>query len=140
MTTVSTTTTTTDEVLAHGELTNTCTCSYWDEGSSEYVPSEHCFGDCWDDALYSFGFAVEHLLAMSNRFGVAGLQLWYGPVDGEFTATNVGDFVRGVTVNSSWTMRYSVYADRMEYSLSHHDAPTGSSSVVRPIVESDDDE
>lgn len=132
-------TTTTPDVLSHGELTNTCTCEHWDEDTSEFVPSEHCFGDCWDDALHSFGFAIAHLLAMSDRFSVTGLKLWYGAIDGEFIATNTEQFVRGVSVDSSWIMRYQVFADRMEYSLSHHDAPMGSSSVVRPIVESDED-
>ena len=40
------------------------------------------------------------------------------------------DLLRGMAVRGEWTMRYEVYADRIEYSLSHHDAPTGSASVL----------
>lgn len=130
-----TATTIPSDVLSHGELTNTCTCTIVGPCEREFIPSDECFGDCWEDSLHTFGFAVEHLLSTSYRFAVTGLRLWHGPVDGEFVASNVEEFVHGVTVDSSWIMRYRVYADRMEYSLSHHDAPTGSASVVRPIVE-----
>ena len=126
--------TTTEHTLAYGELTNACTCMDYDDDTDTETPSEWCYG-CWDDSLYSFGFAVEHLLAMSDTFRVDGLRLWDGEHSGVFHARTVADFVRGITVNSAWVLRYEVFSDRMNYSLSHHDAPCGSATTVRPIME-----
>lgn len=127
----------TDAPLSWGTLTNTCTCSVWDDETGTDIPTVDCFGDCWDDALYSFGVAVAHLLEASHDFVVRGIRLWDGEVSGMFTARNVADFVRGCTVNAEWRMTYQVFADRMEYSLSHHDA-MGSDSVVMPYTDDDD--
>jgi hypothetical protein len=66
---------------------------------------------------------------------VKDLRLWDGNVSGYFHADNVAGLIQGMTVRSSWTMRYEVFADRIEYSLSHHDAPTGSASVLTAMTE-----
>jgi hypothetical protein len=50
------------------------------------------------------------------------------------------DIIRGMTVNGDWTMRWATYEDRIEYSLSHHDAPTGSVSVLYPVSEAEREE
>lgn len=123
--------------ISWGTLSNTCTCEVWNDADNDYARPELCGGECWDDALYSFGLAVEHLLTMTDNFIVVNLRLWNGNVSGTFRANSVSELVRGMTVNSEWTMEYKVYPDSIRYSLSHHDAPTGSSSVLRPIVEED---
>jgi hypothetical protein len=84
--------------------------------------------------LEFFGECVKGILAQSEWFRVEAVRLWNGDFDAIFRATTVAEFVRGITVNSEWILRYEVFADRVEFSLSHHDAPTGSASVVRPLV------
>jgi len=135
---------TTDKPIVSGEITNTCTCQAFDPETFEIltddygdpVPSDECFG-CWDDALNMFSEDIAHLWEVygHDRWVVTGIQLWNREVGGHFEARNVADLVRGMTVNSAWSMKYHVYADRVEYSLSHHDA-LGSASVLRPL---DDD-
>ena len=127
----------TEAVLSFGEITNDCTCTLYDDVAEEYTdePAPFCYGDCWEDSVYFFGLCTEDL-RNSNPDGwwaVEDIRLWNGNVSGYFQATNVADIIRGMTVNSSWIMRYRVYADRVEYSLSHHDAPMGSGSVLRPM-------
>lgn len=126
--------TTTETRIAYGELTNTCTCSVLDETTGEFLPTSDCFGDCWDSELEFFGECVKGILAQSEWFRVEAVRLWNGDFDAIFRATTVAEFVRGITVDSEWILRYEVFADRVEFSLSHHDAPTGSASVVRPLV------
>ena len=132
------TTPTTEAPLSWGTLTNTCTCEVWNDDTNDWEQPETCFGDCWDDSLHAFGFAVAHLLDISQDFVVYGIRLWDGEVSGRFTARSVADFVRGCSVDSAWHMEYQVFHNRMEYSLSHHDAPTGSASIVVPIASDDE--
>ena len=120
-----------------GEITNSCTCTKYDHETEEYTdePSDECFGDCWDFALDDFANVTEELRE-SNPDGwwsVDDLRLWHGNVSGYFRAETVSELIRGMTVNSEWNMRFRVYSDRVEYSLSHHDAPMGSASVLRPM-------
>ena len=126
---------TTTAPIAYGELTNNCTCTIYNEETDTFTDSPDCFGDCYDDQLHFFGECVGHLFEQSTIFHVTDIQLWNGTVDNVFRATNVADLVHGMTVNSSWIMDYKVFHDRIEYSLAHHDAPTGSDSVVRPILQ-----
>lgn len=128
---------TTETPTAKGVFTNVCECEEWNEETSEYVP-RNCYGECWEDTLYGFGIAVEHLLKDNSWFVVENLRLWDGNHSGEFRANTVAELVTGMTVNSEWAMAYEVFSDRIEYSLSHHDAPTGSNSVLRPFVEADE--
>ena len=139
---MTTTYTDSDKILSFGEMTNDCTCTVYNADSDEYFDAPDCYGDCWEDSVYFFGLCTEEL-RNSNPSGegqVDDLRLWHGNVSGYFHATNVVDIIRGMTVNSSWIMRYRVYADRVEYSLSHHDAPMGSASVLRPADRDDDGE
>lgn len=132
----------TDTVLSFGEITNECTCTYYDEDTDEYLPTDYCHGDCWEDSVAFFGECTKEL-RNANESGVwqvNDIQLWNRTVSGYFEATNVVDILGSMTVNSSWIMRFRVYADRVEYSLSHHDAPMGSASVLRPADPDDDGE
>lgn len=127
-----------------GEITNSCTCTVYDEVTGEYTdePTDSCYGDCWDMAVEDFANVTEELRD-SNETGwwkVENLRLWNGEVGGLFPADKVEELLRGMTVNSGWTMTYEVFADRIEYSLSHHDAPMGSASVVRPVTEAEREE
>ena len=66
---------------------------------------------------------------------VENLRLWHGDVSGFFYAETVADLIEGMTVRSDWTMRYEIHADRIEYSLSHHDAPMGSKTTLTAVSE-----
>jgi hypothetical protein len=121
------------------EITNTCTCREIDPETGEEREefSTVCSYPCWEYAVEDF-YENTKVLQESNETGwwkVSNLRLWSGEFSGYFPATTTEEILRGMTVNSVWTMRYTAYDDRIEYSLSHHDAPTGSASVLTAVSE-----
>ena len=125
-----------------GEITNSCSCvMYDDNGEPTEEPTTYCYGDCWEDSVSDFTYITEDLRASneSDWWQVDNLRLWNGEVSGYFHADKVEELLRGMAVRGDWTMRYEVFSDRIEYSLSHHDAPTGSSSVLRCVSLDDRD-
>ena len=60
-------------------------------------------------------------------------------MSGYFHAKTVADLIEGMTVRSDWRMTYQVFADRIEYSLSHHDA-MGSATTLTAVSEEDREE
>ena len=120
-----------------GEITNNCNClTYIDENDNEVSIDDTytCYGDCWEYSVEDFTNVTKELMD-SNDTGwwkVSNLRLWNGEVSGYFHAEKVTDLLTGMTVRGDWTMRYEVFTDRIEYSLSHHDA-MGSASVLTPI-------
>ena len=129
----------TSEIVSTGTMTNSCTCTVYDSDSGEYTdePAAECYGDCWEYLLEDFTMFTEELRDNNetNWWRVENLQLWNRQVSGTFYAKTVADIIRGMTVNSEWTVRYTVFSDRIEYSLSHHDAPMGSNSTLRAVTE-----
>jgi hypothetical protein len=113
-----------------------------EEKSIDETYGSTCFGDCWEFAVEDFAMVTETLRNenLTDYWKVENLRLWNGEVSGHFQAKTVADLLRGMTVNSEWTMRYEVFADRIEYSLSHHDSPMGSASVLRPVSEEEYEE
>jgi hypothetical protein len=126
------------------ELTNTCNClTYIDEDGKEVSIDDNytCYGDCWEYAVEDFALFTE-TLRDSNETGwwkVTNLSLWSGNVSGYFHAKTVADIIDGMTVNSEWTMLYTPYDDRVEYSLSHHDS-LGSSTTLTAISDEEREE
>ena len=124
-----------------GELTNNCTClTYEEDGETKSVDTEYgstCYGDCWDYAVEDFANVTEELRNSNETdwWKVSNLRLWDGESSGYFHAKTVADIIEGMTVRSDWTMTYEVHADRIEYSLSHHDA-NGSATTL--TAESED--
>ncbi len=129
----------------------------------ETIPSRNCHGWCWEDVVQSMGEWLKPMI-VKNETGwwkVQSLRLWDGNHSFYFFVDPVNDpnnyteytkqvqkIIDAMTVNSSWTMYLSgrfndhdefFYAlnddGHFEYSLSHHDAPTGSSSVLIPMTE-----
>lgn len=127
----------TENCITKFEYTNTCTCQTYDEILDDYFDAQDCYGYCWDDTLEDFKNITSHLFEKNetNLWRVSNLRLWDGDVSGFFEATNVSDLIRGMTVNSEWIMRGEVFDDRIEYSVSHHDAPMGSSTVLTIVSE-----
>lgn len=119
------------------EYTNECSCKDYDEDTDNYVDSEHCYGDCWDCVLEDFHNITSHLFHKNETswWKVSDLRLWNGDVSGFFTADNVTKLIEGMSVNSSWIMRGEIFEDHIKYSLSHHDAPMGSASVLTIVTE-----
>ena len=125
-----------ETIIATGEITNSCTCLLFEEdGETKSVDTEYgstCYGDCWDFAVEDFAMVTEELRNSNETdwWRVNNLRLWVGDVSGYIHAKTVADLIEGMTVRSDWRMTYKVFADRIEYSLSHHDAPTGSASTL----------
>jgi hypothetical protein len=114
----------------------------YNEETGDWQDAPECWGDCWEYSVEDFANVTEALRNnnLTDYWKVENLRLWNGEVSGHFQAKTVTDLLRGMTVNSEWTMRYEVFADRIEYSLSHHDAPMGSKSVLRPVDEEEYEE
>jgi hypothetical protein len=132
----------TNTPIATGELTNSCTClTYEEDGETMSIDTEYgstCYGDCWDFAVEDFAMITEELRNSNETdwWKVEDLRLWSDNVSGYFHANTVADLIEGMTVRSDWRMTYKVFGDRIEYSLSHHDA-MGSASTLRTV--SDDE-
>lgn len=96
----------------------------------------------WEDAVEYFRDSIAHLISANETWDwrVQNLKLWNREVSGYFGARTVLDIIRGMTVNGDWTMRWATYEDRVEYSLSHHDAPTGSVSALYTVTEAEREE
>lgn len=76
----------------------------------------------------------------TDYWRVQDIPLWNCKLSGHFRADKVEDIIRGMAVKGSWTMRYTVFSDRIEYNLSHHDVPTGGLSILRPMTEEEYEE
>lgn len=132
-----------DTLIAKDEITNTCTCTanvHHDDGTVTQEPYP-CDGECWDSEVDYFAMLTEDL-RKANETGwwkVTDLRLWHGNVSGYFYADTVVKLLEGMTVRSEWTMRYEVFADRIEYSLSHHDA-MGSATTLTAVSEDEREE
>ena len=131
-------------LIAKGEMTNTCDClTYIDEDGKEVSIDDTytCFGDCWEFAVEDFSMITEELRNANETswWKVSNLALWNREVSGYFHAKTVADIIDGMTVRSEWTMRYEVFADRIEYSLSHHDA-MGSATTLTAVTEEEREE
>lgn len=131
--------------ITKGEITNSCTClTYEEDGETKSVDTEYgstCYGDCWEYAVEDFAMVTEELRNSNetNWWKVKNLRLWNGEVSGYFHAKTVADLIEGMTVRSDWRMTYEVFADRIEYSLSHHDA-MGSASTLTVVSEEEREE
>ena len=129
-----------ETLIASGEITNGCNClTYEDENGNEVSIDEtyKCFGDCWEFAVEDFTMLTE-TLRDNNETGwwrVDNLALWDGGYGGYIYADTVMELIEGMTVRSEWNMTYKVFADRIEYSLSHHDAPMGSATTLTAVTE-----
>lgn len=123
-------------------ITNTCTCVTYNEETGDFQESPECWGDCWDSSVEDFYNITEELRNNNETdwWKVTNIQLWDREISGYFNAYKTEDIIRGMAVNSEWIMRGTVFSDRIEYSLSHHDAPTGSRTVLRPVSSEEQEE
>ena len=129
-----------ETIIATGEITNNCTCLLFEEdGETKSVDTEYgstCYGDCWDYAVEDFSMITYEVRESNetNWWKVSNLRLWDGESSGYFHAKTVAELIEGMTVRSDWHMSYKVFSDRVEYSLSHHDA-RGSNTTLTAVSE-----
>lgn len=115
------------------EITNECTCLVWEDeaGYDNEIPSEHCYGSCWEDALEDWKACVGEFVARgSGEFVVSGFPLWDRTVIGHFDASDPEELLSAVTVRGSWKLRYSVGPLAFRATIWHHDVPTGGTFTV----------
>lgn len=119
------------------EYTNTCTCQSYDAETDEYFDTNDCYGDCWEYTIEDFSNITEHLFDQNETmwWKVSNLRLWDGDTSGFAYAKTPAKLIEAMTVNSMWTMRGAVLENTIEYSLSHHDSPMGSSTTLSIITE-----
>lgn len=92
-----------------------------------------CWGYCWELAMDDFTNAIHDLWEKNptHYWKVGGIRLWNREVGGIVECKTPTDLIHAMTVDSMWTMDYTVHDECIEYSLAHHDAPMGSASFVR---------
>lgn len=119
------------KVTHENYIQNTCICT---DEEGNYTPD--CF-DCWDDQVDNFRYAVREFFDNNATyyFRIGGIRLWDREIGGIAKCETPMELLRAMTVNSEWSMEYTVHENAIEYSLSHHDAPMGSSSFVRHATE-----
>ena len=116
-----------------GELSNSCTCTNYNETTGEFDNTDTCYGDCWDDQLEVFGEFLKEFFDGNElkEWQVDGLPLWERKVSGKFSANKIADFVQGITVRGEWHLFYKLDGETLRVLLSHHDVPTGGVFTVR---------
>jgi hypothetical protein len=131
-----------ETIIAEGEITNTCVCVQYDENDEPTdEPVSYCYGDCWLDSVTDFSEVTKEFRETNETdwWKVTDLRLWNGDVSGYFHADKVEEMLYGMAVRGEWTMRYKVFSDRIEYSLSHHDA-MGSNTTLTAVTEEEREE
>lgn len=120
-------------------FSNTCMCADSDY-NDDFVMFEalqiDCSGECWESALEDFTNITEGLFEDNETmwWKVSNLSLWDGNHSGYGYAKTPEDLIHLMTVKSEWHIKGTVFNDRIEYSLSHHDS-MGSNTVLTMITE-----
>ena len=122
-------------VGCHFEYTNQCTCTAYDEDTDSYVEMDYCDGHCWEDTIEDFTNITEKLFDDNETYWwkVSNLKLWDGNHSGYFFAKDAKELIRGMTVDSAWTLTGEICDGYIKYSVAHHDAPCGSNTTLEPI-------
>jgi hypothetical protein len=121
--------------VVEGELSNYM-CSCFDPETDQPTEGDPCYGWCWDMDTEMFAEDTSQMLAANTTgwWRVDGIQLWNRTIGGRFHADNAEDLLRGITVDSMWTLWYAVHDDlTLTFSLAHHDAPMGCRGTLRPL-------
>ena len=118
-----------------GAIHNTCDCTKYDPIKEEHTdePADYCDGNCWETAVEFFTESVKEWYDANPTYNfiVDGLPLWNRSVSGEFTAKTITEFIRAVTVNDTWRLRWQVSGEVLHLNLAHHDVPMGRGYIVR---------
>ena len=113
-----------------------CSCMESDDFVMLNALQTECDGICWEMALEDFTDIVSGLFEVNETmwWKVSNLGLWDGNHSGYGQAKDAESLLNLMTVNSGWHIKGTVFDDRIEYSLSHHDS-MGSNTVVTMITD-----
>ena len=119
-------------------ITNSCTCTTYNEEAGEWEVAPECWGDCWSDQVEDFENITQHLFTNDNQpFRIEGFPVWYGTIDGTFHARTAEKLLESITPDrTEWRLEVTVHATHLTGVLSHHDG-TG---VITVTPFSEDDE
>ena len=123
------------EMVYEFSFGNLCSCME----SDDYVIIEamqiECDGTCWEYSLEDFANITEGLFNENETmwWKISNLKLWDGNHGGYGYAKTSEKLLELMTVRSDWNIKGKVFNNRIEYSLSHHDAPMGSHTIVTMI-------
>ena len=119
-------------------ITNTCTCTTYNDDAGEWEVAPECWGDCWNEQVEDFENITQHLFTNDNQpFRIEGFPVWYGTIDGTFHARTAEKLLESITPDrTEWRLEVTVHADHLTGVLSHH-AGTG---VITVTPFSEDDE
>jgi len=126
----------TEQVYEFG-FGNLCSCMESDDFIMIEALQIECDGICWEMALEDFTNITSGLFEVNETYWwkVSNLKLWDGNHGGYGKAKNAEELLRLMTVRGDWDIKGKVFNDRIEYSLSHHDAPMGSNTVLTMITD-----
>ena len=126
----------TEQVYEFG-FSNLCSCMESDDFIMIEAFQIECDGICWEMALEDFTNITSGLFEANETYWwkVSNLKLWDGNHGGYGKAKDAQALLELMTVRSDWNIKGKVFNDRIEYSLSHHDAPMGSNTVLTMITE-----
>lgn len=119
------------------EFGNLCSCMESDDFIMFESLQIDCDGICWEMALEDFTDITSGLFEDNEThwWKISNLKLWDGNHGGYGKAKDAEALLELMTVRSDWNIKGKVFNDRIEYSLSHHDAPMGSNTVVTMITD-----
>ena len=119
------------------EFGNLCSCMDGDDFIMFEALQIDCDGICWEMALEDFTDITSGLFEDNEThwWKISNLKLWDGNHGGYGKAKDAEALLELMTVRSDWNIKGKVFNDRIEYSLSHHDAPMGSNTVVTMITD-----
>lgn len=125
------------EQIYEFEFGNLCSCMESDDFIMIEALQTECDGICWEMALEDFTDITSGLFDDNETmwWKISSLKLWDGNHTGYGYAKDAQALLELMTVRSDWNIKGKVFGDHIEYSLSHHDAPMGSNTVVTMITE-----
>jgi hypothetical protein len=119
-------------------ITNTCTCTTYNDDAGEWEVAPECWGDCWSDQVEDFQEITTHLFTENNQeFRIEGFPRWDGTVSGTFHARTAEKLLESITPDrTEWRLELTVHATHLTGFLSHHDA--SGTITVTPIEVNDE--
>jgi len=116
-------------------ITNACTCQIYIPLSDTYSDATVCYGECQsaNEELLEHDLGDWWSSNPTNLWAVKGLPLWDRDADFIFQTDDyfdIDEFIRAITVNGEWILRYRLDGEILTAHLSHHDCPTGKSFTI----------
>jgi hypothetical protein len=125
-------------VIEQLELSNTCTCTWFEDG--EFIESTHCFGECYENDFAN----VEDRIAL--WVDKVATDMWDTEVviatnkmnwDGRAGITKVPaeDIIETLKINAEWRLVFKFEGDSLKVVRYSHDEPTGATFYITALVD-----